>query len=150
MCECVYLSPWECLRVYVAFVPKLVPTSVCGLVSLFMIVHFHLHLLNDSLILSAVALQLLLVLNPIHIVDNHLLLRVHDLLCIHSGLWWVTHLLQMHFLASRCALSFSLACYCALMSINVRGGLTLRSACDGNGGLRSTAGELLLGCSCHA
>ena len=112
------------------------------------LLHFHLHLLNYSLILCAVTLQLLLVLNPIHIVDNHLLLRVHNLLCIHSGLRRVSHLLQMHFLASWCALSFSLACY-ALMCINVRGGLTLRSARDGNGGLRSTTGELLLGRPCH-
>ena len=101
------------------------------LMLLLKLLHFKLHLLEDGLVLCTVSLQLL-VLNPVYVVDDHLLLGVHDFLCVHARLRWMAHLLQVHFLANWGARSFCFGADWAMVGVHVRCGLTLRSACDGN------------------
>ena len=59
----------------------------------------HLHLLLKRGVGTAVAraLYLLLVLDPVDVVEEHLLLVAHDFLRVHRRLRRVTNLLDVHF-----------------------------------------------------
>lgn len=130
--RCIHL-----LRLLLLLVLLLLLLLLLQLLLLLKLLHLHLHLLKHGLILCTITLQLLLVLDPIDVVDDHLLLRVHDLLSEHGGLRWVPNLLQVYFLTDLTALSFCLGA-CSVVRVHVRGGLTLRGACDSDSWLLGT------------
>ena len=109
----------------------------------------HLNLLLEGGRVSGViSLKLLLVLDAVYIINNHLLLWVHDFLCIHRRLWRMPYLLEVYFLVLDARLLNTFAC-CVVL-VYIRCGFTLRSSCYCDSRfVCTTSWQFLLGCASH-
>lgn len=102
----------------------------------------HLHLLLKRRVGTAVAspLNLLLVLDPVYVVEEHLLLVAHDFLRVHRRLRWVSNLLDVHF---RILNSTGFWAF-AVVLLHIRSSLTLWGTSDCDRRLSDSSRQFLL------
>lgn len=102
----------------------------------------HLHLLLERCVGATVAstLYLLLVLDPVHVVEEHLLLVAHDFLRVHRRLRWVSNLRDVHF---RILNSTGFWAF-AVVLLHIWSSLTLWGTSDCDGRLSDSSRQFLL------